>query len=261
MSVFQLYQRAVPLNRFAHQELRIKEDGDYGFARKCQAAILAATELSAAIKEFPVVFASDKEKYFPVALLGIEQNQNLFVDAENHWTARYIPAFIRRYPFILAQDGEKDGPLTVWIDEAAECFNRQAGEPLFLGEKNSALLNNKLQFLEDFHAQLDATAAQVKQLVDAGLISEKTAHFSLPGGRVFSLDGFLTIDTAKLPQLSQEAVFSLYQTGALSLAFLHLSSLDNLDHLLAQHAKSLASEDERIGNPAKNDARPQQTAS
>lgn len=237
MPVMQLYERPVPLHRETHQKIRIKQNGGYEFARTCQTAILTSAELSQATKEFPVVFTKEGDNYLPLALFGLQQNQNLFVDEAGQWTARLIPAFIRRYPFVPAQGQEKDSPMTLWIDEAAECVNREEGEPLFLNGKNSALLDSTLQFLQDFKMQSEVTGLLVKQLADAGLFSEKTAQLQLQDGQFFNLTGFMTVDTEKLAQLSQETVHSLFLSGALCFAYLHLSSLDNWHHLLSLQAK------------------------
>lgn len=240
MSIMQIYERPIALDRNIHQELRINMDRNFQFARKCQSAILVATELNLAIKEFPVVFVKENENYLPAAILGLQQEQNLFVDALGIWKARYIPAFIRRYPFVPAitqQDGEQ---MTVCIDESATCVNRDTGEQLFIDGNNSAFLDSTIQFLQDFKTQTDSTILLINQLADAGLFSEKTANFKLNDGISFSLNGFYTIDTEKLTTLTPETTFILFQSGALHLAYLHISSLDNWNRLISLHAENSA---------------------
>ena len=41
-------------------------------------------------------------------ILGGEKDQNLYLDDAGKWTARYIPAFVRRYPFVFAQTGTEN---------------------------------------------------------------------------------------------------------------------------------------------------------
>lgn len=237
MPIMQIYDRPVALDRNVHKEIRISTDRDYFFASSCQTSILAAVEMGQAIKEFPVVFVKDNDNYLPAAIFGLQQNQNLFVDETGQWTAGYIPAFIRRYPFVPALGQTDDDSMTICIDEEAECVNHDRGEPLFFDGRNSALLERTIQFLQDFKAQTDATIVLVKQLADAGLLSEKTATLKLNEGSSFNLTGFFTVDTEKLSTLAPETVYSLFQSGSLHLAYLHLTSLDNWDKLLGLQSK------------------------
>ena len=236
MPVMQIYERPVPLDRNIHQEIRIDSDRNFFFASTCQTAILAAIELNQAIKDFPVVFVKENENYLPAAIFGLQQNQNLFVDDSGRWTARYTPAFIRRYPFVPAIGQTEDDTMTVCIDEAAECVNRDRGEHLFFDGRNSALLERTIQFLQDYKTQTDTTIVLVKQLADAGLLSEKTATFQVNDGQSFNLSGFYTVDTDKLSQLSPEVTYKLFSSGSLHIAYLHMASLDNWDRLIGLHA-------------------------
>lgn len=241
MSVMQIYERPVALDRNVHQEVRI-QGNNFNFARTCQTAILAAVELNQAIKDFPVVFVKENEHFLPLAVFALQQNQNLFVDADGQWTARYIPAFIRRYPFVPALGQKPEDPMTVCIDEAAECISKEAGEPLFVDGKNSALLDNAIKLLDDYKLQTDVTQVLVKQLADAGLLSEKTVNLQINGGPTFNLTGFLTLDTEKMAALTPAAVYELVKSGAMHIAYLHLTSLDNWNYLINLQAKRLESE-------------------
>jgi hypothetical protein len=240
MSVMQIYERPVALDRNVHQNIRIQSDGNFFFARSCQTAIVAAAELNQAIKEFPVVFIKESDHFLPIAILGLQNNQNLFVDENGQWTARYTPAFIRRYPFVPAMTKAEDEQMTVCIDEASECVNQEHGEPLFIDGKNSAFLGQAIQFLQEYKAQTDTTIMLVKQLADAGLLSEQTANFKLNDGQSFDLTGFFTVDTERLSKLTPETTYNLFQSGALHVAYLHLTSLDNLNRLIGIHAQRLA---------------------
>ena len=235
MLIMQIYERPVALDRNVHKEMRLNSDRNFFFASTCQTAILAAAELNLAIKEFPVVFIKENDRYLPTAILGLQQNQNLFVDESGLWTARYTPAYIRRYPFVLATGQKEDDWMTICIDEAAECVNADTGEHLFLDGKNSALLERTIQFLQDYKAQTEAAIMLVQQLADADLLSEKSANFQLHDGTSFNLTGFYTVDTEKLSKLSPETTYHLFQSGSLHVAYLHLSSLDNWDRLISLH--------------------------
>ena len=237
MPIMQIYERPVALDRNTHQTLRINSKRNFDFAGTCQTAILAAVEMNQAIKEFPVVFIKENDSYLPLAIFGLQQSQNLFVDETGLWTARYIPAFIRRYPFVPAQGQKNDDPMTVYIDEDAACLNRESGEPLFIDGKNSPLLDATIQLLEEYKSQTDSTQLLVKQLADAGLLSEKTANFKFDDGQSINLTGFLTFDMEKLAELTPDIIYNLVKSGALHIAYLQASSWDNWNQLINLQAK------------------------
>jgi hypothetical protein len=195
--------------------------------------------MAQAIKDFPVVFIKENDNFLPLAIFGLKQSHNLFVNDSGQWTARYIPAFIRRYPLVPAIAPSQDEQMTVCIDEAANCVNQDRGELLFVDGKNSDFLNKAILFLQEYKTQTDTGIALVKQLAEAGLLVEQAASFKIDDSQSFDLTGFFSVDKAKLSALSQEAVYSLFISGALHIAYLQISSLDNLDRLVSMHAQRL----------------------
>ena len=98
------YTKPVGLNKSEHKNLKIvPQSDDFAFATKTNSVILAGVEFTEAAKDFPIVFAEAGGNIVPVALLGLRNEQNLFVNDDGSWAGRYIPAFIRRYPFILSE--------------------------------------------------------------------------------------------------------------------------------------------------------------
>ena len=232
MPVLQIYKRPVALDRDAHKELRITSENKLFFAKTCQIALIAMAELNQAIKEFPLVFIKENDTFLPVVIMGLQPDQNLFVDESGEWTARYIPAFLRRYPFIPALNKDNDEQMTVCIDDAAECINRDRGEQLFIDGKNSEFLDNVIIFLQDYKTQTEATIEQVKQLAEAGLLTEQKANFRTDNGQTFDLNGFFSVDAEKLSKLSPEISYRLFQSGSLQLAYLHIASMDNFSRMI-----------------------------
>ena len=251
MPIMQIYLRPVALDRNVHHNLKVKTVSDFNFARSCHSAIIAAVEMNQAIKDFPVVFIKESNNYFPTAIFGLNPKQNLFVDDSGQWTARYTPAFLRRYPFVPAIGQDNDEQMTVCIDEAAQCVTEDLGENLFVDGKNSEFLDKVINFLQEYKIQTDASFTLVKQLVDAGLLVEQKASFKFNDGQSFDLTGFYIVDTTKLSGLTPETTYNLFQSGALHIAYLHLSSLENLDRITAMHAHRLAvSEKNNSDTPA-----------
>ena len=156
------YERPVPLNRSAHKDLRLKPVPSLKFAANVHSVPLTGVEFPAAARDVPILFAgADMKDAGPMALLGLRQNENLFVDADGQWIpGAYVPAFIRRYPFILAEkpDGQPGDDFTVFLDEAYEGFNNEEGERLFNEDGTDApALTNAVNFLGEFQDHVART--------------------------------------------------------------------------------------------------------
>ncbi|HEV7268078.1 MAG TPA: SapC family protein [Falsiroseomonas sp.] len=107
MSTQQLFYRSVvPVNFQRHKDWSVKTGESYAFAAEVNSVPVTAVEFAPAAAEYPVVFAGNEDAVFPAVILGARTNENLYVDAEGKWLGRYIPAFVRRYPFVFSQDAE-----------------------------------------------------------------------------------------------------------------------------------------------------------
>ncbi|RVA88736.1 SapC family protein, partial [Mesorhizobium sp. M7A.F.Ca.CA.004.01.1.1] len=113
------YSRPEALNPARHGSLGLTARSDFGFARSAHAIPVVASEMPAAMRSYPIVFIGPGKA--PVIITGVRQNENLFVGAEGKWTApHYIPAYVRRYPFILAEDPTSAGRLTLCVERASD---------------------------------------------------------------------------------------------------------------------------------------------
>lgn len=232
MATLMFYDKPVALNRETHKNLRIAPVDNFKFAAKTNSITLASIEFIEVSKEYPIVFAKiSDEVMVPVALLGLRNNENLYVDAEGNWDARYIPAFVRRYPFVLA---ENDGTqFTVCIDEAYPGLNNKDGQALF-DEKggNTPFLQNALDFMNSYQAQFKLTEDFVRQLRELDLLIEISAKAELAGGENYLLSGIMVIDEQKLLKLGKDDAFDLFKSGKLGWIYAHLISLSNMSRLL-----------------------------
>jgi len=97
MANLQFYKNPVPLNKNEHKDKKISSLGQsFMFAEKTNSVILAGVEFTEAAKEYPIVFTQAGDKIVPVALLGLRNEENLYVGANGAWDGRYIPSFVRR---------------------------------------------------------------------------------------------------------------------------------------------------------------------
>jgi hypothetical protein len=231
MSEMLFYEQVATLDANKHGHLKLKPLTNFGFASKINSVPLLATEFSDAAKEYPIAFAkSADDAYLPVALLGVRDAENLFVDAQEKWDARYLPAFIRRYPFVPAEI--KDAGVVVCLDEKAACFDNSDGEALFVEGKPGLVVQNILRYLQDYQNQAARTAEFMKRLATLDLLVLRNAEITLANGQNFNLNGVYVIDEAKFQALDKDTVMKIFSTGELGLIYAHLMSLANLNRLL-----------------------------
>lgn len=238
MSNVMFYDKPVAVNRDQHRGTKIGPVPDFSFAAKTNSVALTGVEFIEACKEYPIVFAKVGERKVPVALVGLRDNENLYVNADGKWDARYIPAFVRRYPFVLAESAGDQ--FVVCVDEASTAFNADEGQPLFDQEgANTPFLDGALNFLNAYQAQMKRTEEFVKQLDALGLFTEMSAKTELADGRKFLFNGLYVIDEQKLLALKEKKTAELLKSGEAGWIYAHLISLSNMSRLvdrIATHA-------------------------
>lgn len=223
------YAQATPLNSTAHRDLSVKLGNDYRFARHTNAVPLTSAEFPAAVHEYAIVFAGSDEALTPIVVLGAQQDQNLYLNQDGTWNAHYIPAFVRRYPFVFAQspDGKT---LTLCIDEQFSGCNQEGrGERLFDADgERTAYLQQVLNFQQAYQAQHQRTREFCKRLIGLGLLQTVQAQLSAAGGARRVLNGLRVVDRNRLKALDAQTVHDLLHSDELDLIYLHLHSLNNL---------------------------------
>ncbi len=224
-----IYERAVPVSSQRHRDWSVQTGQDYQFARGVNSVPLLAAEFIAAATDHTIVFAGDESNVFPSVILGLRDNENNHVDHEGKWTGGYIPAFLRRYPFVFSRS-EDGRTFTLCIDEEFEGFNKDGrGERLFDSEgSRTRFLESMLTFTREYQALFDRTQVFCRRLLENGLLQAGLAQFNLPGGRRTQLGGFFTINRDKLKALPAETLAQMARTDELELCYVHLQSLNNL---------------------------------
>ncbi|MBI4693302.1 MAG: SapC family protein [Gammaproteobacteria bacterium] len=238
-----LYRNLTPLDRTRHREWYLDPDHGYRFAAGAQVLPLAAIEFPPAARDFPIVFLSrDDGTVAPVALLGLRPGRNAVVDAQGRWTGRYLPAYLRRYPFMPVPDAAAPDRYTVCIDETYSGFNTVAEGAKLLDERGEAgpAVRQCLEFLEEYHRQTQATAAFCAAVVAADLLEPMQATVKLGDGETFALNGFLCATRARIKALTATQVHALVAQEYLELLYLHLHSLANVDKLAANQGPARA---------------------
>lgn len=237
MSDSAYYEKPVLLDREKHRKRRVLPSSSFAFAARANSLFIAAAEFNEACKEYAIVFTrSANGKVVPVVMLGLRARENLFVDAQNNWLGRYVPAFVRRYPFVLAQlPGQAMG---VCIDEAYAGLNDKEGEALFDAQgDHTPFLQNAVDFLDQYQREYMRTEAFCQRLEQAGLLTEMNARADLVDGRTFTIASLLVVDEKKLLALSDATALALFRSGELHLVSMHLLSLSNMKGLVDKMAQ------------------------
>lgn len=237
-----IYQTAVPLSFAKHGGISLEAASNFEFSAGINAVPLMAVELPQAAAEYAIVFTVTEQDVVPAAILGIRNEQNLFLSAEAKWEAKYIPAFIRRYPFVFSTSA--DGKtLILCIDETHPGINRYGrGKKLFGDDgKPSEFTNQVLAFMKEYQTQFERTRLFGRRLKDLGLLEPMQAEVTTPSGEKLKLNGFHTVSREKLRALDAESLASLARTDELELIYLHLSSMRNFSNIKDRLLSTLVS--------------------
>lgn len=223
-----IYESAVPVSNARHADLSVEVGADYGFSRRVNSVPLMAVEFPHAAAEYAIVFSGTSQAFIPAVILGMRADENLYLKEDGSWEAKYVPAFVRRYPFVFSssQDGKT---FTLCIDEAFPGFNREGrGQRLFDAEKKpTEYVAKVLKFLEQYQAEFRRTQAFCQKLKELDLLEPMRAQASLKSGERLALTGFMAVSRERLKALPAETLAELAKTDALELLYLHLQSMRN----------------------------------
>src|SRR5262249_7457541 len=156
--------------------------GNYAFSGETNSVPLMAVEFPRAASEYAIVFAGPDEEIMPAAILGIRGSENLYLTNGDAWGAKYIPAFVRRYPFVFSRQGNR---FLLCVDEEFPGFNREGrGHRLFDDDgKTSEFTNRVLTFLQEYQAQFQRTQRFCARLKELDLLEPMQAQVTVDSGQ------------------------------------------------------------------------------
>lgn len=227
-----MYKNLEILNKENHKKESIKEIKDFSYASELINAPIVVTEFFEACKNYSIFFSKDKdENWFASILLGYKENINVYVDDKGNWEQScYIPAFVRKYPFILAEQNEQ---LLVCVEKEFLSVNKNDNVRKLFDDKqeNTEFLNKVLTFLNQFHSDSIETREFIKQLDDWELLEEKRATIINKKNEQFNIDGLFIVNEEKLKHLSKKKKDEICNKNAIPLITAHLISLSNIQKL------------------------------
>lgn len=227
-----MFKKLVPVTKDAHKTFKIKSVTDFGFAAGVHLASLMAHEFVRAASVYPIVFIEDESDGFrPVALMGLVPEQNLFVDDAGEWSASYIPAIIRRYPFALAKVGDGD-QYTVCLDEESDLFSQKGdGKPLFDKEGNpSEVIENVKKYLTELQQMELFTSDFCKFLKEQNMFTPMNMRV-VDNEQLKNITGCYVLNEERLNNLSDQSFLDMKQKNFLPVIYAHLVSLSQVERL------------------------------
>lgn len=231
-----IYQKPVFINSVAHKSMKVAPVKNFEFASDLNSILLLGQEFLEAAKFYPVVFTkSANDEIIPVAIVGLRNNENLFVDKKGAWKeGTYVPAFFRRYPFILANNVGQDGSFAVCIDSAYEGFGEDEGMALFNEDgEQTPEFTATINFLRNYQTQFENTKGLVKLLQEYELFKDVSANITLPAGEKLGFAGLMMVDEEAIFKLDDEKIVHLVRIGYMAWIYAHLYSLSNFRTLMA----------------------------
>ncbi len=233
-----LFERPELLNKEQHGNLGVSPPANpCSFCSNVAAIPLTASEIPAAVKDYPVVFLSEEEP-LPLAVVGLIDQTNLFVDENGQWTAdTYIPGYIRRYPFAIANetDGER---LAIVLDTAYDGIVPSGETPLFEGGEPSEATQQAIEFCKAYEQDRRMTEQFTSILKESGLVRGQAAQYTPKGEtgpKPFAQ--YFGIDEKGLSDISDEKFLELRKSNILPFLYAQLMSLGNWRNLLMRRAK------------------------
>jgi len=226
----------IPVNKETLAKKRLKPLNSFNFLVNQPVVEVVAGEFSSVAATYPIFFIEREGNYHPVALLSLINGQNIFVEADGTWSGYYIPAAFRRYPFIVGT-ATVDGKAVPALMVEEEMLSDTEGEPLYVEEGNDdaeSPIGRAMRLIAETDRHHQGTAALVTQLKDAGLIRNSDLEVMLAGQK-HNVSGLYGIDEKKLNDLPDDKFLELRRSGALSIAYIQMLSMGQVQRLVVRH--------------------------
>jgi len=231
-----MYENPQPLTKDKHKDYGVTQvDKPFEFMAKTHFMPITATEFGSASGSYPVIFAGDDRT--PLAVMGIRASENLFIEDGQFNNLYYMPAFARRYPFVLAGDQANDR-FVVCVDENAECVtNKNPAQAFFDGDEPTKFTSEAFEFLKQFEQDRRATELMVDRFKELDLFEQKEMNFqgNNPDGSLADkqkIADYFAITDEKIRALDDKVLREFMDNGYLAVAYAHMLSLNNWQRLV-----------------------------
>ena len=230
-----MFRDLVALNSKRHAALRVRPQAGFEFAKGVHMSALMQAEMVRAAALYPIVFVEDPaiDGFRPMALLGLREGENVYVDTDGSWLASYVPAVIRAYPFALARaagEGESER-FAVCIDAASDLVSLTEGARLFDAQgAPTEALEQARQWLQQIREMQLRTDVFCRALAARNLFTPFAVR-ARRGDETLEVNGCYVINEERLDGLPDAKLSELRSAGWLSSIYAHLVSLQQFERL------------------------------
>ncbi len=229
-----MFKKLETLDALIHKDLRWDVNAGFLFARNTNVCFLGAFEVAEAAKEYPVVF-SQSGPCVPQAVFSTGKGPHPFIAEDGRWTGRYIPAFLRTYPFMLGadEDASMSSQFTLMVDVEAPHFQNAAGLPLFSEDQSPApALTYHIKLLEKLYKSLKLLNNILLPLREQGFFSREPLLVRDSRQQSIQLTGFTRLLPKVIRELDAETLKQWNASGILSIFYAHLHSISNFGSII-----------------------------
>lgn len=222
-----MYKELEPLSSQAHANFKNRSAAEAPFLASAHAVPILIDEFVSSQRHYPIVFSLG-DKPVPLVLMGLNEGVNTFVDDQGKLLqATYVPAYLRRYPYMLARLAPDDENLSLCFDPSSGLVGEyDEGQPLFEDGQPTEATQTIMKFCEEFEIAAQRTNAFMRDLVATGLLIDGEVAIQLSDAtEPFIYRGFKMVDENKLRELPADELHKLHQNGILPLITAHLFSL------------------------------------
>lgn len=225
-----------PLNFEKHKNLGYAEKYGSEYGHQVGAVMILPNEFAKAQREYPILFRKDSEtgRFFPVVLLGLEENENLFLDESGTWGTRYIPLAMKQGPFLIGlQQQETEQKLAIYANLNDSRIQQNAAPALFnVDGSASNVLNEIRDILSARHKGSEVLESMMEAFLKHNILERVIIEINLANGAAIKFDAGYTVYIEKLMALENDAVVELHKSGFLSLAYNVADSVNNIQSLI-----------------------------
>lgn len=230
------YNGLEPLSSQQHGAFRVRPSTTAPFLASHHAVPLTVEEFPLVQRRMPIVFSVGDDPV-PLALMGLNEGVNTFLDGDGTLIdpETYVPAYVRRYPYMLARLRPDSDELSLCFDPTSDTIGAfEDGDPLFDGDQPTELTRNILAFAEQFEQAGQRTNQFMREIRETGLLMDGEISIQPEGAQPFVYRGFQMIDEAKLNELRGDQLRKMQQSGMLPLIYAHLFSLSLMRDIFAR---------------------------
>ena len=234
-----LYDNPVLLSKEEHAGMGLSTlVRPYDFIKDVRGFPVVTNEIQTAQKYYPVVF-SDFENPVLIAVCGILEDKNLFVNDDGRWQkGAYIPSYVRCHPFAFARRDDEE--FAIVIDKSSSAISSTPEFPFFEGTEISEYTQSRVDFCGAVNQQREMSKAFCKRVKELGLLNGQRVAQTMSDGSEIKIADYVTIDATKLNELDKDTLHELHADGSLAAIFAMLFSLENWNRLIERRNERLA---------------------